>query len=201
MADTLHGAVGKVATGFSHPMVADYSANGGTITLKNPVILARGVDVQIQPNAADENNFYADNQMSESAPSKFTGGTLNVTVDGLLPPALQRINGLPEADKDGWTNIGDSAESPYLAFGYITRYMSGGIVSYQPTIILKNKFNQIESSVATQEDAIDWQTQSLTASIYRGDDANHNWKYLGNSFATEQEAIDALETKMGKSAA
>lgn len=188
---------GKVATGFSFPYVARYAANEGVITFSNAMELARGVSVNVSPTTSDANKFYANNQEAESGPNRFTGGTATLTVDGLLVAAERFIMGLPAAGDDGWTAYGDSAQIPYVAIGYIARFMSGGVESFTPTILIKTRFQQINSDYATQEEEIDWQTQELTADLFRGDDLNHSWKYLGADYATETEALTALRTKLG----
>lgn len=188
---------GKVATGFSFPYVARYAANEGAITFSGAMELARGVSVNVSPTTSDANKFYANNQEAESGPNRFTGGTATLTVDGLLVAAERFIMGLPAAGEDGWTAYGDSAQIPYVAIGYIARFMSGGQESFTPTILVKTKFQQINSEYATQEEEIDWQTQELTADLFRGDDLNHSWKYLGADYATETEALAALRTKLG----
>ena len=188
---------GKVCTGFSKPWVAKYSASGGVITYSNARQLARGVSVDIAPTASDDNKFYADNVEAENASGIFTGGTVTVTVDGLFKSAEKMIMGLPDADADGFTAYGDSQSAHYLGFGYIARYMSEGVTTYVPTVLVKTKFNQPKSKANTQEDSIDWQTQELTGNIMRGDDSNHNWKYVGDDYSTEETAEVALKTKLG----
>lgn len=190
-------AAGKVATGFSLPYVAQYAATEGTITYSNGRKLARGVDVSIEPDEPSDNDFYADNQKAETSPGRFTSGNANLTVDGLLVAAEQMIMGLPEAGEDGWIAQGDSMNPIFCGLGYITRYMSGGVECYTPTILPKVKFNLVGNTAATQEEEIDWQTQSLTARIFRADNANHDWKWLGSDYATEAEAEAALKTKLG----
>ena len=189
-------ANGKVCTGFSKPYVAKYNANAGAVTYTGGMVLARGVDVNITPDTSDDNNFYADNQLAESANGIFTGGTLSLTVDGLKTAAEKFIMGLPAAGADGFTAYGDDQQTPDVGVGYIARYMEDGVTTYTPTIIAKARFNQIESNAATQEEEIDWQTQALTAVIMRGDDANHNWKYIGKDYSSEADAEKALKIKM-----
>lgn len=191
------GAVGKVTTGFSKPYIAKYNNANGVISFTDTRILARGVEVSIEPETSDLNRFYADNLEAETAGGYMTGGTLTLTVDGLLRDAEQMISGLPEVGEDGWLAFGDDQKTPYLAVGFLTRYMSGGVTCYTPTIILKTVFNQISKTAHTQEEDIDWQTQELTASIVRSDNANHDWKWLGDDFATEEEAEAVLQTKLG----
>lgn len=189
-------AAGKVCTGFSKPYVAKYSESDGVITYSQGQPLARGVEVSLEVESSDDNNFYADNIAAETAGGTFTGGTLGLTVDGLLATAERLIMGLPVADQDGWTHYGDDQQTPYMGVGFIVRYMSDGVTSYVPTVVVKTAFQQISTSAATQEDEIDWQTQELSATIFRGDDANHNWKFIGDSFTTEALAEAALKAKL-----
>lgn len=188
---------GKVTVGFSKPYVAHYVANGGDISFVDAMLLARGVGVSIQPNTGSDNVFRADNQDAESEAGIFTGGTLTLTVDGLFVAAERFIMGLPATAEDGWTEYNDDQEAPYCATGFIVKSMSGGTELYTPTIIIKNKFNQIPISANTQGTTIDWQTTELTAAITRADNAKHSWKYVGANYTTEEEAERALQDKLG----
>lgn len=190
-------AAGKVITGFSKPHVAVYAANEGTVTYSNGQVLARGVEVSISPESTDDNDFHADNVIAESDSGRFTGGELSLTVDGLLIAAERLIMGLPAAGEDGWTAYGDDQEAPNVGVGFVVRYMSDGVTTYVPIVVAKCKFKQPETSATTQGEEIDWQTTELTATIMRGDDAKHNWKYIGADVATEAEAEAALKTKLG----
>lgn len=190
-------AAGQVTTGFSLPYVALYSATGSTITYTSGQKLARGVDVTLNPESSTDNDFYADNVIAESAGGRFTGGTAELTVDGLFNATKRLIWGLPAADTNGWTAYGDAMEIPYVGIGYIARHQSDGVETYCPTILAKCKFELESESAATQGEEIDWQTRSLTANIYRSDDTDHNWKFEGNEYETEAAAEAALKTKLG----
>ena len=190
-------AAGKVCIGFSKPYVAVYTNSGTTITYSNGRVLARGVDVSIEPEASDDNKFYADNVEAETDAGTFSGGTLSLTVDGLHQNAEALIMGLPAADQSGWISYGDSQTVPFVGVGYIAKYMSGGEITYVPTIIPKVVFNQISSAHATSEDSLNFQTQALTAQIKRADDADRSWKYLGEPQTTEALAEAAIKTKFG----
>lgn len=189
-------ANGKVCTGFSKPYVAKYSASAGIISYSEGRPLARGVEVSLSPDASDDNKFYADNVEAETAAGFFTGGAVTLTVDGLFIDAERFIMGLPAAGVDGFTAYGDAQKAPYVGIGYIARYMSEGVTTYVPTIIVKAKFSIPEQNASTQEDSIDWQTQELSASITRGDDADHNWKFVGADYETEELAETALKAKL-----
>lgn len=189
-------ANGRVCTGFSHPYVALYHANAGVISYSNGRSLARGVDVSIEPDTSD-NKFYADNTVAEDASGIFTGGKAAVTVDGLKPDSHRLITGAPVAGTDGFAAFGDSQNPPYVGFGFITEYMEEGIRTYVPTVLVKTKFNVPKNSAKTRENQIDWQTQQLEASILRGDDAEHTWKYESDiAYSSEDLADQALRTKL-----
>ena len=200
-------ANGKVTTGFSAPFVALYSAAGTVITYSSGQALARGVDVTLSPESSSDNIFYADNRQAENAGGKITGYTLSLTVDGLKEGAERLITGLPAA-VSGWTAVGgDSQKVPYCGVGWVTRFMEDGVTSFVPTVCSKVRFSAIEKTAATQEEDIDWQTQSLEAIGYRSDSAEHEFYELGSSFtvgttytdeeAAEAAAIAALKTKLG----
>lgn len=196
-------AAGRVITGFSLPYVALYKNEAGTNVFTNGRRLARGVNVEVQPDdAGDDNVFSADNRDAEAQSGKFTGGNLKLTVDGLFLDSERFINGLPEPGQDGWTGDGDSSSSPYVATGYIVRWMSKNITGYTPYVIPKTKYSKISQAANTQEgEEIDWQTTELNARILRDDTTEHNWRYIGDDFSTEEEAETALKTKLGIPAA
>ena len=189
-------AAGKVATGFSKPYVALYNVSEGGVSYSGARALARGVGVSLEPETSDDNIFYADNQAAETEGGVFKGGKVTLTVDGLKEDAEAMIYGTASADEDGWTAYGDNQRIPYVGIGYVTRYMEDGVVSYVPTVLAKAKFAQKSESAKTQEENIDFQTQELSATLMRADDANHNWKYLGKSCATEAEAEALLVAKL-----
>ena len=190
-------ANGRVITGFSKPYIANYAASGTTVTYSGGMVLARGVSVSLAPESADDNKFYADNVTAETAAGVFTGGTATITVDGLNPDARALAYGLPKAESDGWIADGDTTNAPYVGIGYIVRYMSGGDVIYVPTVLAKTRLSIPTEEASTQEDEIDWQTAALDFTLMRDDSANHNWRFIGADFTTEEAAEAALKTKLG----
>lgn len=201
-------AAGKVCTGFSKPYVAIYSASGGTVTYTSGQILARGVEVSIEPEVGDDNTFYADNVAAEVAPGVFTGGTVTLTVDGLFSAAEKLIMGLPAektitVGQDETVSVaeyGDDMDIPYMGLGFVVRYQSDGVVTYAPVVLTKVRFQTAGLSAATQQGEIDWQNQKLTASMMRDNSANHVWKKVAEDQATEAAAEEALKVMLGVSA-
>lgn len=186
-------AAGRVCTGFSLPHIAKYAVSGGTVTYSSGQQLARGVDVSLEPTGSN-NIFYADNVEAETA-NQFTGGSFTLNVDGLLPGAEVLLMGLP-AVTNGWYHYDDDKTAGYFGLGFIARYMSDGVTKYVPYVLAKVSFDPIQTSAATQEADISWQTQTITGQIMRADDAKHTWKYLGTEYNTEALALAALKSKL-----
>lgn len=200
-------AAGKVCTGFSQPYVAKYANTGGVVSYSGCMQLARGVSVSLSLDTTDDNNFYADNIVAETAAAVFTSGTATLTVDGLLAEAEKFILGLPETTKVeaggsqvNVTHYGDGMEIPYVGIGFVVRYQSGGIVTYAPVVLTKARFQQPGLDAATQEDTIDWQTQELTAQLMRDDTTSHDWKLVGADQSTEEAAVAVLQALLGGAA-
>lgn len=199
-------ANGRVITGYSKPIVANYSAEGSTVTYASAIPLARGVDVSVEIETADSNDFYADNVLAESASGTFSSGTVTATVDGLKDAARTQIQGLPTATS---LTVGsetvdvyeydDRQSIPYQGFGFVIRVMEDGITSYIPYVLPKVQFASDGLSAATQEEEIEWQTQELTANIYRDDSDNHKWRRIGAAQTTEAKAEAVVRAMLGAS--
>lgn len=189
-------ANGRVITGYSKPKYAVIGESGyGTVK-----DLARGVDVSLDIETADDNIFYADNVQAESASGLFTGGTVTLNVDGLKDDARREIQGLPEAETITATGVtgatalvyDDRQVIPYCGIGFIIRFMEDGVTSYVPYVLTKVQFAVDGLEAATQEEEIDWQTSELSATIFRDDTTNHAWRKIGNQQTTEANAEAVL---------
>lgn len=195
-------AEGRVLTGFSHPWVGAYNASGGVVSYTNGMDLARGVSVQLSIEGAGDNNFYANNVLAESDNQAFSSGTADVTVDGLKDEARRMCSGvvtketvqIPGTETSVSLDVYDDlAVIPYLGFGFIARYMEDGVTTYVPYILRKIKFSPEGLEANTQEENIDFQTQSLEATIYRDDTPNHRWQMVGDAQTTEDAAYAVLK--------
>ncbi len=195
-------ANGRVITGFSKPYVALYSAEGTTVTYSSGTALARGVSVSLDIETGDNENFYADNIMAESAGGTFTGGTVTLTVDGLKDAARKLIMGLPAetALTVGTATVNvqeydDRQSIPYVGIGFVVRYMENGVTSYVPYVFPKCIFSEDGIEANTQEESIEFQTAELTATLMRDDSTNHRWRRIAAAQTTEALA-EAVVTAM-----
>lgn len=183
------------------PWVALYAESNGTVSYSGGIPLARGVDVTISIESDSDNNFYADNVLAESDRQSFSSGTLSLTVDGLKDAARKLISGVTTTQSVTVTTgttvsfdvYDDQASVPYVGVGFVVRYMEDGVTSYVPVIIKKVKFSDPEITAATQNESIDWQTQSLEGTIMRDDTANHAWRMIGAEQTTEAAAYNAIK--------
>lgn len=193
-------ANGKVITGYSKPYVALYNYNNGAITYSNGMPLARGVDVSVEAESGDGVNFYADNVVAESVGGVFTGATITMTIDGLKAAARKLIMGLPTAETievGGNTydvvKYDDRQQIPYVAIGFVVRYMENGNTTYTSVVFKKAAFNVDGLEAATQEEEIEFQTTELEATLMRDDSQYHEWKNLVEELPTEAEAENVIK--------
>lgn len=196
-------ANGRVITGYSMPKVAVYSYEGNAVTYSGLMALARGVSVSMDVETSDSSDFYADNVLAESAGGRFTGGTVTLTVDGLKDAARKAIQGLPTetnltvgSEQVKVLEYDDRQAAPYVGIGFVVRYMENGITSYVPVVLTKCVFDVDTIEAETQEDAIDFQTSELTATIARDDTANHTWRRIGEGQTTEAKAVAVIDAML-----
>lgn len=189
-----------VTTGFSEPYVAKYSNTGATVTYSGGMKLGRGVSMSVEVESADDNNFFADDQIAESETGIMTSASGTFTVDGLEPEAATLILGLPEKGQETIKetpvdvyDYDDRMSAPYVGVGVLRRVMMKGVTTWEPIVFTKVKFNIPGDEAATQEDQIDWQTQDLDASIVRDDTENHRWKRVFARQTTKAAAVKILK--------
>lgn len=189
-----------VTTGFSKPYVAKYNVAGSTVTYSGGMKLGRGVNFSLEPEVAEDNDFYVDNVVGETEGAQFLKGTAAVTIDGLEPEAATLILGLPTTHKVGEVDVqgyGDM-NPPYVGYGHIRRTQMNGVVKYWPVVHPKVRFSIPKDEAATQEDKIDWQTQELSASVVRDDTKTRYWKLTTpEGYDTEDEAEEVLKELLG----
>ena len=195
---------GKVLIGFSKPYVAQYTVSSGTVTYASGQILARGVSVTVTPDSNDDNNFYADNQIAETAGAVFTGGEFTLGVDGLLIAAERFIYGqsTPTNVTVGTATVAVTMASandvaPYVGIGYVEKWMSDGTIYYTPKVLTKCRFDLPEESAETQGEEIDWQTKELSGKIMRDDSTNSVWKKTGADQSSEADAENVVRVLLG----
>lgn len=197
-------ANGKVITGYSKPYVALYNYANDAVTYSNGMPLARGVNVNVEAENGEGVNFYADNVVAESVGGVFTGATITMTVDGLKEDARKLIMGLPAAEtitvgQDSYKVVkyDNRQQIPYVAIGFVVRYMENGVTTYTAVVFKKAAFSVDGLSANTQEETIEFQTTELEATLMRDDTQYQEWKNLVEDLTTEADAEKAIKAILG----
>lgn len=187
--------------GLSKPYAANYSNSGATVTYSNVRTIGRYVELNINLDDSEENDFYSDNSISESD-DQFPGGTAAITTDDLSPDAMvdtlgmvrEEITGVPGVTAEGaaWIVNNDNQQIPFLGLGGIVKKKLNGVIGYVAVVLDKIRFRNMSNAFKTQGKTIEWGTSSLTADIFRSDKAAHDWRRFSTVFPTEAEAEAAL---------
>ncbi len=169
--------------GLSKPFYAKYSAEGNKVTYTGCKQLAKAVEFGMELAGGDDNSLYADNGPAESN-KQFSGGTMNITTDDIMPEEASDILGIPlqEVVNDAIQTadpkemvFGEAQVVPYLGFGTILKKQKNNVIKYMGLVLPKVQFANPGITAVTQGETIDWQTQELSATIMRDDTPAHNW--------------------------
>ena len=169
--------------GLSKPFYAKYANEGATVTYTGCKQLAKAVEFGMELDGGEDNILYADNGAAESD-KQFSGGTMNITTDDIMPEEAADILGLTlqTVTNESITTsepkeliFGESQVMPYLGFGVIIKKQKNNIVKYMGLVLPKVQFSNPGITAVTQGDTIDWQTPELSATIMRDDTSAHNW--------------------------
>lgn len=189
--------------GLSKPYYAIYSNNGTTVTYSGGALIGKATEMSLELDDADSNILYADNGAAESD-NQFSGGTLTITTDDILPAPMLGILGLKEQTISGtettdakWLIYDDDQEIPYVGFGGVIKKKQSGAVKWVAVVLTKVQFKNPGVSAVTQGETIDWQTKELTATITRDDTAKHVWQMVSSPLDTEEDAETAIKAALG----
>ena len=146
-------AAGKVCIGFSCPYVGLYNANGGNPSYSKGMRLARGVNIKINPDVSDDNDFYADNVAAESDGGVFTGGTADLTCRGNGNTAIDTNGAFANNGGTITTNDGSESGSGGMGGKGGDRILSGrgGAGGEKPSGTGKENGGMMRPTLQTQE--------------------------------------------------
>lgn len=169
--------------GLSKPYYAIYSNTGTSVTYSGCEVLAKAVELSVELDGGDTNVLYADNGPAESA-TQFSGGTLTITTDDLLPENVAPLLGLTlqtvtnesiQTTTPKELVFGESQVIPYVGFGVVIKKQESNVIKYMGIVFPKVQFTNPGVSAVTQGETIEWQTPELTATIMRDDTTAHSW--------------------------
>lgn len=187
--------------GLSKPYCAKYSNTGSTVTYSEGALIGKAVELSIELEEGDDNILYADNGPAESA-NTFSGGSLTLTTDDLLPDVMMKVLGVKEetiTSKDiktetpKWYNWDDDQNTPYLGFGAIVKVQNNNVIGYQAVILPKIKLNNPSDTFTTQGETIEFGTPEISGTILRSDGEKHTWKKVSSVMNSEADAEAAIK--------
>lgn len=200
-------------TGLSKPIVADYAFEGGKVKYTKLTAASKAVEYSIEVEAADDNDFYADNMIAETATGQFSSGTLTLTTADFTPELSLSILGAKTVSRQVGEKptdeivFDDDLKPTTKGFGIIEEHQIDNKRGYLPIVLPKVTFNINSRSATTRGDAIDWQTPEITARILRSDQSDEQYKHPWQispkeMYETEAEAEEyikaVLNDGMGK---
>ena len=190
--------------GSSKPYYAIYSNTGTTVTYSNGGVIGKYTEFSLELEDGDNNILYADNGPAESDNS-FAGGTATVTTDDLIAERMLAILGLKKeaitepalSTKDAyWLVFDDDQDTPYIGLGGIIKKKINNATKYQAFILTKIQFTNPGLEAVTQGETIEWQTQELSATIMRSDEAKARWFMISNELDSEEDAEKIIKAHL-----
>ena len=187
--------------GLSKPYYAIYSNDGNIVTYSNGGLIGKATELTLELEEGDSNNFYADNAVAETD-NQFSGGTITLSTDDLLPAPMLAILGLKQEamDVDGvttaspqWIVYDDDQAIPYVGFGGIIKAKQSGQTKWIAVVFNKIQFANPGISAVTQGETIEWQAKELTATVMRDDSVKHGWQMQSTPMDTEADAEAAIK--------
>lgn len=187
--------------GLSKPYYAIYNANSGSPTYSSGGKLGKAIELILELDDTEANILRADNGPAESD-NQFTGGTMSVSTDDILPAPMLGVLGLklqamslPEASTPApqWIVYDDSQVIPYVGFGGILKAKQDGVVKWIAVVLLKVQFSNPGVSAVTQGETIEWQTKTLSGVVMRDDSPTHRWQLQSTPMDTEADAEAAIK--------
>lgn len=185
---------GRVAIGLSEFWAATYSNTNGVTTYTNAFKVGRAVSWEISPEDGGDNIFYADNKAAEDLGGSGSTGETTLTIDGLLFETANKLAGITAS---GGAAVYTSAARPYFGVGAVIKRLSGGEITWQRIILHKVRFNHTPTSVSTQGETTEAQTQELSGTFFPDDTALPAWKTVYEDASSEAAALEFIQTFLG----
>lgn len=192
--------------GLSIPIVANYAATGSNVTYSNGMVAGAAVEYTASWTTSENNPLYADNKIKENDAGTFQSGELTLGTSDLTQDISKLILGLKEATFSYGESkevkelvYDDDMQSPYLGFGVIELHQNDDVDEYRAVFLPKVQFALPENTATTKGETVEWQTPSITGTIYRSDQEDSNYKHpwmIDAWFETESDAIAYLKAKM-----
>ena len=153
--------------------------------------LGRAIETKVNPTVA-EGKLYADDTVAESV-EEVTGGTVEITVDGLDPSTYAEIMGHEYSQQDNIIKRNRNAIAPFIGMGRVITLFRNNTRSYKVEFLNKVKFKDNLPEEKTKGENIEFGTPTFSGNFYVMD--NGYWSETG-FFDTVEEAQAYLDGLM-----
>lgn len=188
--------------GLSKPYVALIGDSSGTPIYTKRFLAGKYTELTITPDEGGDNAFYADNAEQDND-NTFTGGTVSMTTDDLIPSIMKDIYDLKEVASSAtsgapnWYIFDDDQEIPHVAVGGIVMVRVNKQTKYQAVVVENVKFNNPEMSITTKGENIEWQTSAISGSMFKKQitdtSVKNPWLRMSDLVDTESAAAALIE--------
>ncbi len=186
--------------GLAVPIIGKYSNSNGRVTYSAATVAGAAVEYGVSWEVSDDNPLYADNGIKENDSGTFQSGELTLGTDDLSKNISILILGLKtksvtygSAKTVEVTVYDDDAEAPYFGFGIIEMHQINNKNSYRAVFLPKVQFKLPENAATTKGESIEWQTPSITASVFRSDEVNEENRHPWMEDAWFEDEASAIE--------
>lgn len=180
----------------------NYDPETDTVSYTDGFSPGKYTEVAMELEGSEDNDFYADNNVDESDKT-FSGGNVNTTTNDLLPDKMVPLLGVRlEPMDDGpdgaaWVVFDEAQEAPDVGQGGVLKKKINGKFKYLGLIFTRIQYANPGISAVTQGKTIEWQTQSLSATIKRSEGPGGRWFQISTPFDTEALAEAAVKKFLG----
>ncbi len=196
--------------GLAIPFLGKYENNDGSVSYSQPTVAGAAVEYGVSWTTSDDNPLYADNAIKENDNGTFQSGELTLGTDDLTENVSKFVLGLKTKEvsygagkKVNVTVYDDEAKAPYFGFGIIEMHQIDNVDSFRVVFLPKVQFKLPENAATTKGESIEWQTPSITATVFRSDQADDENKHPWMEdawFDNEADAIEYLKFRCGETA-
>jgi phi13 family phage major tail protein len=190
--------------GLSKLVLADYSAEGNTVTYSNATNQEKLASYSWEVTRSNTDDLYLDNAVAETDGGNFSSGNLTLETGDLMDETSKKILNVKTAQVSvGSGNVteiilDDKTTGKTLGVGLMELHQVNNVDFYRAIWFPKVQFSIPAGSATTKGASVEWQTQEITGTILRSDavgsDGGHPWQTHAD-FETEAEALAYLMVK------
>ena len=186
--------------GVSGPWVARYRNINGAVSYTDGIKLARMTSFEATPDDSDDdNNFYSDNEISETARGGARSGEITESVDNFTQEGSRFLLGIVEetimveGESVRELVFDDNAKPDYVGHGIIIKKRKNGKDLWRAVVYTKVMFSIPADAAETQGETIEWQAEELGATYTPDDSPRRAWKREA-TFESEAMATAYIRT-------